>query len=56
MVQKDRVFALAPGDIIIAMVTQVNQRFCICTMKFVGDIILTRSYREILRKDDYISY
>ncbi|XP_076630412.1 exosome component 1 Csl4 [Colletes latitarsis] len=42
----------APGDIITAMVTLVNQRFCKCSIKCVGDIVLTRPYRGILRKED----
>lgn len=42
----------APGDIVTAMVTLVNQRFCKCTMKCIGDVVLTRSYRGILRKED----
>ena len=42
----------APGDIITAMVTLVNQRFCKCTIKCIGDIVLTRPYRGILRKED----
>lgn len=42
----------APGDIVTAMVTLVNQRFCKCTIKCVGDIVLTRPYRAILRKED----
>ncbi|XP_043268141.1 exosome complex component CSL4 [Venturia canescens] len=42
----------APGDIVTAMVTLVNQRFCKCTMKCIGDVVLTRPYRGILRKED----
>lgn len=42
----------APGDIVTAMVTIVNQRFCKCSIKCVGDIVLTRPYRGILRKED----
>lgn len=42
----------APGDIVTAMVTMVNQRFCKCSIKCIGDIILTRPYRGILRKED----
>jgi len=42
----------APGDIVTAMVTVVNQRFCKCSIKCVGDIILTRPYRGILKKED----
>lgn len=42
----------APGDIITAMVTVVNQRFCKCSIKCIGDIVLTRPYRGILKKED----
>ncbi|KAG8035525.1 hypothetical protein G9C98_006971 [Cotesia typhae] len=49
---KEQSVVPAPGDIVTAMVTQVNQRFCKCIMKCIGDIILTRSYRGILRKED----
>lgn len=42
----------APGDIVTAMVTMVNQRFCKCSIKCVGDIVLTRPYKGILRKED----
>ncbi|XP_029036732.1 exosome component 1 Csl4 [Osmia lignaria lignaria] len=42
----------APGDIVTAMVTVVNQRFCKCSIKCIGDIVLTRPYRGILRKED----
>ncbi|XP_012287824.1 exosome complex component CSL4 [Orussus abietinus] len=42
----------APGDIVTAMVTLVNQRLCKCIIKCIGDIVLTRPYRAILRKED----
>jgi len=42
----------APGNIVTAMVTVVNQRFCKCSIKCVGDIILARPYRGILKKED----
>ncbi|EZA59417.1 Exosome complex component CSL4 [Ooceraea biroi] len=42
----------APGDIVTAMVTVVNHRFCKCSIKCVGDIVLTRPYKGILRKED----
>lgn len=45
----------APGDIVTAMVTLVNQRFCKCSIKCVGDIVLTRPYRGFLRKEDVTS-
>lgn len=35
-----------------AVVTIVNQRFCKCSIKCIGDIVLTRPYRGILRKED----
>lgn len=42
----------APGDIVTAMVTSVNQRFAKCVLKCIGDVVLTRPYRGILRKED----
>ncbi|KAK0183180.1 hypothetical protein PV327_001247 [Microctonus hyperodae] len=42
----------APGDIVTAMVTTVNQRFCKCIMKCIGDVVLSRPYRGVLRKED----
>lgn len=42
----------APGDVVTAMVTLVNQRLCKCTIKCIEDIVLTRPYRGILRKED----
>jgi exosome complex component CSL4 len=48
----DQSIVPAPGDIITAMVTIVNQRFCKCTIKCIGDIILSRPYRGILRKEE----
>ncbi|XP_011858736.1 PREDICTED: transcription initiation protein SPT3 homolog [Vollenhovia emeryi] len=42
----------APGDIVTAMITVVNQRFCKCSIKCVGDTVLTRPYKGILRKED----
>ncbi|XP_046476038.1 exosome complex component CSL4 isoform X2 [Neodiprion pinetum] len=42
----------APGDIVTAEVMVVNQRFCKCVIKCIGDVVLTRPYRGILRKED----
>lgn len=42
----------APGDIVTAMITLVNQRMCKCTIKCIGDVVLTRPYRGVLRRDD----
>jgi exosome complex RNA-binding protein Csl4 len=33
-------------------VTIVTQRFCKCVIKCIGDIVLTRPYRAIVRKED----
>lgn len=30
----------------------LNQRFCRCLIKCIGDIVLSRPYRAILRKED----
>ncbi|KAF7987313.1 hypothetical protein HCN44_003075 [Aphidius gifuensis] len=42
----------APGDIVTAMVTLVNQRFAKCILKCIGDVVLTRPYRGMIRKED----
>ena len=48
----DQSIVPAPGDIVTAMVTIVNQRFCKCTIKCIGDIVLSRPYRGIVRRED----
>ncbi|XP_058796031.1 exosome complex component CSL4 [Phymastichus coffea] len=48
----DQSIVPAPGDIVTAMVTIVNQRFCKCMIKCVGDIVLSRPYRGIVRRED----
>lgn len=48
----DQSMVPAPGDIVTAMVTIVNQRFCKCIIKCIGDIVLTRTYKGIVRKED----
>ncbi|XP_055842263.1 exosome complex component CSL4 [Episyrphus balteatus] len=40
------------GDVITARVQQVNQRFAKCSIICIGDHILERNYRGILRKED----
>ncbi|PNF21523.1 Exosome complex component CSL4, partial [Cryptotermes secundus] len=42
----------APGDIVTAKVTIVTQKFCKCVIKCIGDTVLTRPYRAIVRKED----
>lgn len=42
----------APGDIVTAKVTLVKQRFCKCVIKCIGDTVLSRPYRGMLRKED----
>ncbi|XP_004535019.1 exosome complex component CSL4 [Ceratitis capitata] len=40
------------GDVITARVLQVNQRFAKCSIICIGDHILERTYRGIVRKED----
>lgn len=40
------------GDIVTARVTVINQRFAKCSIICIGDVILKRVYRGILRKED----
>ncbi|XP_034255084.1 exosome complex component CSL4 [Thrips palmi] len=42
----------APGDIVTAKITLVKQRFCKCIIKCIGDTVLSRPYRGMLRKED----
>ncbi|XP_065222876.1 exosome complex component CSL4 [Planococcus citri] len=42
----------APGDIVTAKVMVLTQRFCRCLIKCIGDTVLSRPYRAILRKED----
>lgn len=40
------------GDIVTARVTVINQRFVKCSIICIGDVVLKRVYRGILRKED----
>lgn len=40
------------GDIVTARVTVINQRFAKCSIICIGDVILKRVYRGLLRKED----
>lgn len=40
------------GDIVTARITVVNQRFAKCLITCIGDVILNRVYRGLLRKED----
>ncbi|XP_054284794.1 exosome complex component CSL4 [Macrosteles quadrilineatus] len=46
----------SPGDIVTAKVMIVNQRFAKCLITCIGDTVLTRPYRGILRKEDVRSF
>ncbi|XP_049860144.1 exosome complex component CSL4 isoform X2 [Schistocerca gregaria] len=48
----DQSIVPAPGDIVTAKVALINQRFCKCVIKCIGDTVLSRPYRGILRKED----
>nr|CAD7404481.1 unnamed protein product [Timema poppensis] len=48
----DQSIVPAPGEIVTAKVTIVGQRFCKCVIKCIGETVLTRPYRGILRKED----
>jgi len=41
-----------PGDIITARITVLNQRYAKCSIICIGDVVLNRTYRGILRKED----
>lgn len=40
------------GDVVTARVEVVNQRFCKCSIICIGDTLLNRPLRAILRKED----
>lgn len=40
------------GDIVTARITVLNQRFAKCSITCIGDVILNRVYRGLLRKED----
>lgn len=40
------------GDIVTARITILNQRFAKCAITCIGDVILNRVYRGVLRKED----
>lgn len=40
------------GDIVTARITVINQRFAKCLITCIGDVILNRVYRGLLRKED----
>lgn len=40
------------GDIVTARVTVINQRFAKCAIICIGDVILKRVYRALIRKED----
>lgn len=40
------------GDVVTARVLQVNQRFARCSIISIGEHILERNYKGLLRKED----
>ncbi|KAF2905754.1 hypothetical protein ILUMI_00431 [Ignelater luminosus] len=42
----------AQGDIVTAQVTIITQQYCKCIIKCIGDTVLSRPYRGILRRED----
>ncbi|KAG8336219.1 exosome complex component CSL4-like [Homalodisca vitripennis] len=52
----DQSIVPAPGNIVTAKVMVVNQRFAKCLITCIGDTVLTRPYRGILRKEDVRSF
>lgn len=41
-----------PGDIVTSKITVINQRYAKCIIKCIGDTILSRPYRGLLRRED----
>lgn len=48
----DQTLIPAQGDIVTATITIITQQFCKCIIKCIGDTVLNRPYRGILRKED----
>ncbi|KAL3271460.1 hypothetical protein HHI36_021946 [Cryptolaemus montrouzieri] len=42
----------AQGDIVTAQVSIITQQFCKCYIKCIGDKVLSRHFRAILRRED----
>lgn len=42
----------AQGDIVTAQITILTQQFCKCLIKCVGDTVLRRPFKGLLRKED----
>lgn len=42
----------AQGDIVTAQVHIITQQFCKCAIKCIGDVVLSRPFRGILRRED----
>lgn len=42
----------AQGDIVTAQVNIITQQYCKCLIKCVGDTVLSRPFRGILRRED----
>ncbi|KAJ8910095.1 hypothetical protein NQ315_013232 [Exocentrus adspersus] len=42
----------AQGDIVTAQVNLITQQFCKCFIKCVGDTVLRRPFRALIRKED----
>ncbi|XP_022918098.1 exosome complex component CSL4 [Onthophagus taurus] len=40
------------GDVVTAQINIVTQQFCKCLIKCIGEVVLNRPYRGILRKED----
>ncbi|XP_017785287.1 PREDICTED: exosome complex component CSL4 [Nicrophorus vespilloides] len=40
------------GDLVTVQITIINQQFAKCAIKCIGDTVLSRPYRGILRKED----
>ncbi|XP_050438593.1 exosome complex component CSL4 [Adelges cooleyi] len=52
VISKDRTVVPAPGDIVTAMVTTLNQDMCKCLITSVNGHELNETYRGSLRKQD----
>ncbi|CAH0391261.1 unnamed protein product [Bemisia tabaci] len=49
---KEQSIVPMPGDVVTCKVNVINQRLCRCSITCIGDTVLMRPFRAILRKED----
>lgn len=49
---KEQSMVPSPGDIVTARILVVKSRQCMCEIKCIGDVTLSRPFRATLRQED----